>query len=446
MDSVKFKFVQEVTQYGDKLLKRLDEFRRKNLYYDVRIKTIDDKFVAHKVVLAACGGVFRRNFVDPNTMMIIGDVTEVTFDCCSIGLSPILNFAYSGTLEISAENLIPVFVASGSTEMKEVQDICASLTMERLGWILAFDGKQSLCDVTIEESFAKLEKILRINLKSFGESPVSVEGEFPCLPHVEGAWPELGGVYKLLVDCVRRAKVVDNGNKVNDKPGEVVTVDTTATKKESANEIKEDSATNETKQEPEKTEVKEPKVPTTQDTTNTENSKPTSKITKDETIKDSTKEPTKELEESTPAKEDSKPPTKPPNINGNQPDGRPKLKPRTISIVDPEEPKTQQSPKVTKRKPTAPKPPTEASPVSNRTKRGSQHKPTQTLPSPPTRPPKPSPKVPPPRPKPPSIKKNKPKPTIYDEKLNPFSLDETDSNENEENDKKTNSTENNPFE
>uniref|UniRef100_F6W9P9 BTB domain-containing protein n=2 Tax=Ciona intestinalis TaxID=7719 RepID=F6W9P9_CIOIN len=334
MDSVKFKFVQEVTQYGDKLLKRLDEFRRKNLYYDVRIKTIDDEFVAHKVVLAACGGVFRRNFVDPNTMMIIGDVTEVTFDCCSIGLSPILNFAYSGILEITAENLIPVFVASGSTEMKEVQDICAGLTMERLGWIIDFDGKQSLCDVTIEESLAKLEKTLRINLKSFGESPVGVEGEFPCLSHVEETWPELGVVYKLLVDCVKKAKVIDDGNKVNNKPDEVVTVDTTPTKKE--------FATQDTKQEPEKTEVKEPKLPATQESTSTENSKSTTEITKDETIKESTKEATKELEDpktpakedpktpakedpktpanedpKTPANEDPKLPAKPPNINGN---------------------------------------------------------------------------------------------------------------------------------
>ena len=67
MEILKFRWHQEVAQYGDKLLQRLDEFRKKNVFYDVTLKTTDEALAAHKVVLAACGGMFRyqpcgRNF------------------------------------------------------------------------------------------------------------------------------------------------------------------------------------------------------------------------------------------------------------------------------------------------------------------------------------------------------------------------------------------------
>ena len=49
-----------VEDYGDKLRTRLSEFRKNNLYYDVTLKmTAGEEMCAHKVVLVACGGVFR---------------------------------------------------------------------------------------------------------------------------------------------------------------------------------------------------------------------------------------------------------------------------------------------------------------------------------------------------------------------------------------------------
>ena len=56
---VKFQWCQEVSQYGDKLLQRLNNFRKKNMFYDVTLQAADASLAAHKVVLAACGGMFR---------------------------------------------------------------------------------------------------------------------------------------------------------------------------------------------------------------------------------------------------------------------------------------------------------------------------------------------------------------------------------------------------
>ena len=58
-DGISFRWRQEIPRYGEKLLLRLDEFRRKNMYYDVVLRTNDATFSAHFVVLAACGGIFR---------------------------------------------------------------------------------------------------------------------------------------------------------------------------------------------------------------------------------------------------------------------------------------------------------------------------------------------------------------------------------------------------
>ena len=58
-ERLKFQLRQEVPQFGDKLLQRLDEFRKKNMCYDVTLKATDADLAAHKVVLALCGGMFR---------------------------------------------------------------------------------------------------------------------------------------------------------------------------------------------------------------------------------------------------------------------------------------------------------------------------------------------------------------------------------------------------
>lgn len=58
-EDVHFSWSQEIDKYGDKLLKRLDEFRKSNSMYDVKLKANDTTFNAHKIVLAACGGMFR---------------------------------------------------------------------------------------------------------------------------------------------------------------------------------------------------------------------------------------------------------------------------------------------------------------------------------------------------------------------------------------------------
>ena len=47
-------------------------------------------------------------------------MTEVYLPCDAAGLRPILKFAYSGVLEITEENVLPLFLASNVTDLKEV--------------------------------------------------------------------------------------------------------------------------------------------------------------------------------------------------------------------------------------------------------------------------------------------------------------------------------------
>ena len=58
--------------------------------------------------------------MDADTKQIKKDVHNVKFDCSVNGISPLLTFAYSGNLEISKEALIPTYIASKETKLKEV--------------------------------------------------------------------------------------------------------------------------------------------------------------------------------------------------------------------------------------------------------------------------------------------------------------------------------------
>ena len=58
-EATKFLWSQSVPSYSEKLLGRLTEFRKNGVFYDVTLLLQDGKLFAHKIVLIACGGVFR---------------------------------------------------------------------------------------------------------------------------------------------------------------------------------------------------------------------------------------------------------------------------------------------------------------------------------------------------------------------------------------------------
>lgn len=70
MEQVDFSWSQEIPGFGNKLLIRLNEFRKKKLYCDITLKTNDCTFQAHRAVLAACGGVFRYVIICSYTMLL----------------------------------------------------------------------------------------------------------------------------------------------------------------------------------------------------------------------------------------------------------------------------------------------------------------------------------------------------------------------------------------
>ena len=74
-EAMKFRWEKRVPEYGSKLLQRLNEFRKKNMYCDLVITTNDDTPVAvHKMVLAACGGIFRWVVCSPLKMINVSQL------------------------------------------------------------------------------------------------------------------------------------------------------------------------------------------------------------------------------------------------------------------------------------------------------------------------------------------------------------------------------------
>ncbi|XP_076818252.1 uncharacterized protein LOC143464053 [Clavelina lepadiformis] len=505
IENIKFKWTQEVPQYGHKLLQRLDEFRNKHIFYDVTLKTIDEDLSAHKVVLAACGGMFRSHFVNSKTKRIADDVTEVNFDCTAAGLRTILKFAYSGLLEINEKNLLPTLLAAIISEMKEVQEICADIAMSRLGWMLTFDGSEEMLPTisaegktnrkkepspSLDHAFEILHKILQFNDTQFPKRIAEEESnceeklsQYPCLKEVQLRFPELETVYVSMLNCLRKAKMLEKMKEERHPSHENPSKETS--KLESANvakkqemgsvndseEVLSDKAENKNTLDEE--ERREPAV-TASDTSKVETAERNKACEKSEndgkdataTLSSEPNQAPKPRARKQNSNELSKPPISKPrtvsmpvqkkdSLNGkaeakkSRPASPPKdqskslphsSSPAGLSIHSPSLSPAPPSPLPSKKKSAAPKPPGQIAPVTTATTPST--KPAATVKdaagrTPPPRPkmekatasPRParsgSTKVPPPRPKPPSVKRP---PVVsedndkanYDDALNPF--------------------------
>nr|CAB3244013.1 proteoglycan 4 [Phallusia mammillata] len=450
VEFVQFKWNQEVAQYGDKLLQRLDEFRKKNMFFDVTLKAYDVDLAAHKVVLAACGGMFRSHFVDPKTKMILGNVTEVGFKCSAAGLRPILKFAYSGVLEITHENVLPTLQAAIITEMKEVQEICADIAISKLGWLLSFDGSLESLNTghksgkhlpnDINDVFDIIQTFLVFHVSHFPHDAKSEDTEekdmtvYPGYREIKERFPELVFVYLNVVQILANAKRLRRSKSTSGP--------TTKTEAPKTNGIDQSSSSNDIDTNDTHRVIKENGTDT--DIPNPVNEKSDSIKPAPYPKERSSSHQLKQTNQKPDAHESNNlqpPKSKPRSVTApvEAPPSRPDVKKPRPPTPPKESPKpramsqstTTHSPVPSRRKPAAPKPPGPP-PTSSGLSRTPSAPPRIGK----TPPPKPAGRVPPPRPRPPSIKKkldeSKPASTSeYDDALNPFAIEEEEEEKDE---------------
>ncbi|KAI6656850.1 Kelch-like protein 3 [Oopsacas minuta] len=109
---------------------RLDEMRKDSLLCDVVLRVDQQDLPAHKCVLAATSPYFRAMFTGNLSESRQSIVQLQQLD--SAAVESLIQFSYSGNLEINEQNVLLLIMASGLLQLPEVQDACCQYLAKHL--------------------------------------------------------------------------------------------------------------------------------------------------------------------------------------------------------------------------------------------------------------------------------------------------------------------------
>ncbi|MEE6521409.1 hypothetical protein FKM82_019591 [Ascaphus truei] len=114
-------FAYESSVHSRNLLLRLNKQREQDLLCDVTVVAEDQRFRAHRSVLAACSEYFLSRVVQPcDGDFVITLPEEVTVK----GFGPLLQFAYTSKLLVNKDNLTEIRKCADILEIHDVEESC----------------------------------------------------------------------------------------------------------------------------------------------------------------------------------------------------------------------------------------------------------------------------------------------------------------------------------
>ncbi|XP_071758537.1 kelch-like protein 32 isoform X6 [Centroberyx gerrardi] len=109
--------------HQDSVLSALNQQRKDGLLCDVTLVAGEQKFHAHKAVLAACSDYFRAMF---SLCMVESEADEVTLQgVTSVGLKHALDFAYTGQILLEPAVIQDVLSAGSHLQLLELLSLCS---------------------------------------------------------------------------------------------------------------------------------------------------------------------------------------------------------------------------------------------------------------------------------------------------------------------------------
>uniref|UniRef100_A0A3Q3KSY9 Kelch-like family member 32 n=1 Tax=Mastacembelus armatus TaxID=205130 RepID=A0A3Q3KSY9_9TELE len=116
--------------HQDSVLSALNQQRKDGLLCDVTLVAGDQKFHAHKAVLAACSDYFRAMF---SLCMVESEADEVTLQgVTSVGLKHALDFAYTGQILLEPAVIQDVLSAGSHLQLLELLSLCSHYLIQEL--------------------------------------------------------------------------------------------------------------------------------------------------------------------------------------------------------------------------------------------------------------------------------------------------------------------------
>ncbi|KAM9798571.1 kelch-like protein 32 [Neosynchiropus ocellatus] len=116
--------------HQDSVLSALNQQRKDGLLCDVTLVAGEQKFHAHKAVLAACSDYFRAMF---SLCMVESEADEVTLQgVTSVGLKHALDFAYTGQILLEPAVIQDVLSAGSHLQLLELLGLCSHYLIQEL--------------------------------------------------------------------------------------------------------------------------------------------------------------------------------------------------------------------------------------------------------------------------------------------------------------------------
>lgn len=108
----------------------IEEIRRQGKLCDITLKVDDEIFTAHRIVLASTIPYFYAMFTHD---MVESKQTEVTIHGIDASaLEALINFAYSGKVNITAANVQSLLVGASFLQLLKVREACSEFLVKRL--------------------------------------------------------------------------------------------------------------------------------------------------------------------------------------------------------------------------------------------------------------------------------------------------------------------------
>ncbi|KAM9513564.1 LOW QUALITY PROTEIN: kelch-like protein 32 [Salvelinus alpinus] len=123
--------------HQDSVLSALNQQRKDGLLCDVTLVAGDQKFHAHKAVLAACSDYFRAMF---SLCIVESEADEVTLQgVTSVGLKHALDFAYTGQIILEPGVIQDVLSAGSHLQLLELLSLCSHYLVQELNSVNYLD-------------------------------------------------------------------------------------------------------------------------------------------------------------------------------------------------------------------------------------------------------------------------------------------------------------------
>ncbi|XP_054477431.1 kelch-like protein 32 isoform X4 [Anoplopoma fimbria] len=130
--------------HQDSVLAALNQQRKDGLLCDVTLMAGEQKFHAHKAVLAACSDYFRAMF---SLCMVESEADEVTLQgVTGVGLKHALDFAYTGQILLEPAVIQDVLSAGSHLQLLELLSLCSHYLIQLVVLWLEHDCRHQYAD------------------------------------------------------------------------------------------------------------------------------------------------------------------------------------------------------------------------------------------------------------------------------------------------------------